>query len=228
MSFLPGHFPGGAAAAAGSLTTLTFVASSTANNTVGGTSDALVAPADIVAGDLLIFMDRSNSDNSPNAPSGFTNINQLGASFQWTAVSYKLAVGTEASTQILGLFEYYAHPQIMLVFRGNVPIKTITVADVESERTNNNPSSKTVNASGGAPPLIVFGCYGSTQIVNPRTMSPAKDGEVENQPEGGSTTAFANIAIAWKIYNTSPADVSVDMDDESNENTLQTFYIECA
>ena len=50
-------------------------------------------------------------------------------------------------------------------------------------------------------------------------MSPAKDGEVAN-----GTTPY----LAYKVYNSSPANVSVDMDDEGDGNTLQSCYIEVA
>ena len=56
-------------------------------------------------------------------------------------------------------------------------------------------------------------------------MSPAKDGEIQSD-EGG--IEFFDNWLAYKIYNSSPADASVDMDDESSENYLSSFFIECS
>ncbi|HYM98203.1 MAG TPA: hypothetical protein VET25_00545 [Aestuariivirgaceae bacterium] len=100
--------------------------------------------------------------------------------------------------------------------------------DVGSEVSETgNPAAQTVTASGGVAPLVVLGAYGARGFIDPRTFtvggSPAKDGEVHNEPGG-----FSNIVFAWKIYNASPADVVVDMDDEIEANYLQSFYIEMA
>ena len=109
--------------------------------------------------------------------------------------------------------------KILLVFRPDAPITTAAHADPDQFTGNGIPAAQTVTASGGTPPLIVFGAYSSSGTINPRTMSPAKNGEVAN-----GTTRY----IAWKIYNSSPANVSVDMDDEGDGNTLQSCYIEVA
>jgi hypothetical protein len=116
--------------------------------------------------------------------------------------------------------------KVLLVFRPNVPATAYTPQDAAGEVNDGNPSAQTVNASGGLAPLVVFGAYserGSGGGVNPRTFtvggSAAKDGEV-------NSTSFCYLA--WKIYNSSPADVVVDMDDEGAGNGLQSFYIEAA
>ena len=66
-----------------------------------------------------------------------------------------------------------------------------------------------------------YGCANGT--VNPRTFtvggSAAKDGET--QATGGS----ADNWLAYKIYNSSPADVVIDQDDEGDNNALVSCYI---
>jgi hypothetical protein len=114
--------------------------------------------------------------------------------------------------------------KVLVVFRGNVPIAVATPNTWGHEITANNPVAQSVTASGGTPPLVVFGGYRSNSAaVDPRTFtvggSPAKDGEV---------ASTSNLSyLAWKIYNSSPADVSVDMDDEGGTNMLQSGYIAC-
>jgi len=93
-----------------------------------------------------------------------------------------------------------------------------------SEFTSGNPAAQTVNASGGAPPLIVLGCYvAAINAVNPRTFNPAKDGEIQATAVDGPE----DLWLAYKIYNSSPADVAIDMDDEGLFNALVSCYIQC-
>ena len=107
--------------------------------------------------------------------------------------------------------------KVLLVFRGNKAASSLNVASVNSEATAGNPTSQTVTSSGGTPPLVVLGGYGADTTLTPRTFSPAKDGEVNS-----SIYAY----LAWKIYNSSPANVSIDMDDNGGANILQSCYIE--
>jgi hypothetical protein len=117
---------------------------------------------------------------------------------------------------------------VMLVFRGNTPANSITVLDVGSEITTGNPAAQTVTAASGVPPFVVIGAYGCgpSGLVNPRTFtvggSPAKDGELNAFADGAYTDTDA--WLAWKIYNASPADVVVDMDDESTNALISAYF----
>jgi len=72
--------------------------------------------------------------------------------------------------------------------------------------------------------LIVLGCYvAAINAVNPRTFNPAKDGEIQATAVDGPE----DLWLAYKIYNSSPADVSIDMDDEGLFNALVSCYIQC-
>ena len=88
------------------------------------------------------------------------------------------------------------------------------------ETTDGNPSAQVVGASSGTPPLIVIGAYGTTGTVDPRTFSTTKDGEI--------TADSFNAYLAYKIYNSSPQDSSIDMDDEGDANILQSCYLACS
>lgn len=55
--------------------------------------------------------------------------------------------------------------KILLVFRPDVLVTTIAVADVAGEITNGNPTGQTVNASGGVVPLVVLAACGSSGTV---------------------------------------------------------------
>jgi hypothetical protein len=218
MSFLPGWFPGGAAAS-NRLTTIVKQAHSTevADNTI-------TAPADIIAGDLLILMDATaGSYGAPTlvTPSGWTNIVNITTGKGRMAVHRKIADGSEASSNIVTMGGAYdvLFNKILVVYRGNIPATSQTTSTPNTQATTGDPGAQTVSASGGVAPLVVIGCYASDGTVDPRTFtqggSPAKDGEAN-----GNTSGYQ----AWKIFNTAPADIVVDMQDEGT-NFLASFYV---
>lgn len=198
------------------LTTITQQSSATS------TATTITAPAGINAGDLLVLLDYViDIFSTPTSvvPSGFTSISDVTSGKTRCILSYKKADGTEGSTSLTGMSSGSGTLYKTLVtFRGDVAATTITSNDPGGQATTGNPTAQTVTASGGSPPLVVIGGYASSNNVSPRTMSPAKDGEVGNG---------TNVYIAWKIYNSSPADVSVDMDDEGSAvHCLTSCYIE--
>ena len=223
MSFLPGMFPVIAAAAAvAPLTTLSQVLSATSS------ASTITAPAGIQAGDLILFMDHGENlaPGAPAAvaPNDFTAItDSITDPFGRTTLYYKIANGTEGSSSLTGMSGTDYQQKLICVFRGDVPIKAVTIQNLQSTVTDNNPSSIAITSGSGAVPMIVVGCYFvyNTGAVNPRTFSPAKDGEVANSDD---------MYIAWKFYDVgeTPANVTIDMDDEGFENILIGLYIECS
>ena len=188
------------------------------------TSTTITGPSSIQTGDLILLLDRSYGAAAPSTvvPSGFTSIVNTAGSNLRQIVSRKIADGSEASATITGMAAGFFGDvaKELYVFRGDAAISSVTASTPNNQATTGNPSSQSVTASGGTPPLIVFGAYGvGTGTVDPRTFSPAKDGEIN-----GAATSY----LAYKIYNSSPADVSIDMDDEGDENCLQSFYLECS
>lgn len=207
--------------AAAPLTTVSFLASSTSVD-----SETITLPASIAAGDLIIVLDAISNDSSPTlvTPSGFTNVTNATSSYMRFASCYKIADGSEASTSVTGLLPDPpgGGAKIAAVFRGDVAISSFTPASINQPSIDNaNPTAQSVTASGGTPPLIVFGFYVNDygSGVNPRTFSPTKDGEIN---ESGAT--YCDLWLAYKIYNSSPANVTVDMDDEGYGNGIQSYY----
>lgn len=219
-NFLPGMFPAGAASGAAGLSSIS-VADSTVDQTLSST---VTAPSDIIAGDLIVLWNLS--ENTAGAvssviPSGFTEIATSSQSQQRCTSSYKLADGSEASASLTVMDGDSRRYKAIYVFRGDVPATSVTLSSsVGSQSTSGNPSSQSVIASGGTPPLVVLGFYGAFSTIDPRTFSPSSDGEI------GSSDS--RMFIDYKIYNESPADVTIDMDDEGASNHLHSCYIEMA
>lgn len=201
------------------LTSISVFGSSTSS------SSSITLPANIEAGDIIVLLDRSYGFGVPTTviPSGFISISNIANAISARQiVSYKLAVGTEGSSSINGMSGSVDVKKAVYVFRGDIEITSVNISTPNGELTSGNPSSQNVAASGGTAPLVVlagYGCRASSGSVNPRTFSPAKDGEI---------SPATNLYLAYKIYNSSPSDVSIDMDDEGDENSMQSFYIEAA
>lgn len=186
-------------------------------------ASALTCPS-VLAGDLLVFLERafvSGSTPTTAVPSGFAAISNVSGSNTRVILSYKIADGSESGSAIEGMSVPVSGAlwRAMLTFRGDNPITAVIVADPDGVATTGNPSAQVVTSGSGAPPLVVFGGYVTSGTVNPRTFTPAKDGEV--------MAAGDSLWLAYKIYNSAPSNVSVDMDDEGN-NFLVSCYIECA
>lgn len=209
---------------AASLSTITQVLSSTSS------ASTIAFPVGIVAGDLIVMLDRAGSASFDSVvpasvtPTGFTQIDTRtvvsGAAFRAfrQTLWYKKAVGTETGN-LTGM-NANINLKAMLVFRGNIAATTITVGSATGVGgIDTDPGDASVTASGGTPPLVVIGAYGSTGAISPTTFSTTKDGEVNP-----STLLY----LAWKIYNSSPANTTVGMDDEGNANTLNGCYIQMA
>lgn len=205
--------------------TVSSISQNASANVAGG---SLTAPADINAGDLLVFFDTGvNIGAAPDAsavPSGFTEIltDSLGGSDDARmTLSYKIADGTEGSSSLTGMTHDF-EVKLLYTYRGDIAISSVNIVDTDSEITDGNPTSQTIASGSGSAPLVVVAGYTSSGVVNPRTFSPAKDGEI-----GENDTAIEG-SLAYKIYNSSPANVSIDMDDEGVSNGLCGCYIECS
>lgn len=196
------------------LTSVSFHASAVASG-----NTALTVPATVQAGDILCFKDASQSDFGAGVvPSGFTVLAQAGSGPQGRIIlSFKIAIGTEASTTLVGGTVSSVSRRELLVFRGNAVANAVTAHSPAGEVNSGNVSAQVITAASGVVPLIVLAGYHSNGTVDPRSFSPAKDAEVN---------ANTNSYFAYKIYNSSPADVTVDMDDEGLVNQLASGYLQ--
>lgn len=186
----------------------------------------LTLPATIEEGDLLLFTGQgvgSAADVTFTPYSGWTTIAETGNStFSLAAAAYKIADGTEGGATFgnpFGNTSSSSEQRFLMVnvFRANVPITSVTSQDEAQEITYGNPAAQTVNASGGATPLLVWCLY---QSDVGKSFVPTQDGSVTH-----SQTSY--YQVRWKFYSSSPADVTVDVGDTAaNINVLMSGYLE--
>lgn len=204
------------------LSSLSFVTSAVVNNAISA-SDSITAPTGIQAGDLIVFWDLRFETGTANAPSGFTIAVSSSVTGMRSAISYKIAAGTESGTTITGMTGASQSYQVILaVFRGNIPIGSVAVGSTHQEETANAPANQVCAASGGTAPLAVIATYSNAPptAIATRGFSPAEDGEIAT----GSTHGF----LKYKLYNSSPADTTLTQTDNGTFNTLQSCYLACA
>lgn len=222
------------------------VATITQQSSATSTTSSITIPSGTNGKDILIMgvrmqgADGSNADPVASTPSGWTLIKSVTLSTGTTptvdsssAVYWKYAAGTfgsgssDASASVTPWATYTPGGIAMYTFRCDISPTTVTSFSVNGVDQQTNPASQTVAGSSNSAPMIIIGWYGvngdGTVTVDPRTFtvsgSAAKDGEINPR---------TNMYMAYKVYNSSPADVAIDMDDEGNHNTLISFGLSVA
>lgn len=206
----------------GSVSSITFHASATADATT------ITIPATVQDGDFAVLFDFAGGSSAPSdvTPSGWTSNANLaglisgGFSFR-SRISYRILTAALAGTSVTGMVSGGATAaKVMLVFRPNVAASTLTLGDPATGATSGNPASQTLTSGSGAAPLVALGfaaSYNNSPTFS--TASPAFGGEVAS----GTVTR-----AGYKIYNSSPSNHTVDMNDLGTNNVLSTLYLEVA
>jgi hypothetical protein len=189
-------------------------------DSAGSSSSATITiPATAQGGDVAILFDINNTGGAGAdvVPTGWTGIiGDFDGVVTWRLrISYKILAPGDEGDSITGLSSANSD-KIMFVFRGGTSITAVSAEDWVSDITSDNPASQTVNASGQTVPLIVFGMSG-VSINDPAfsTESPAFD----------DTVTQGDLLAGYKIYNSSPADHTIDMNDVS-VNLLASGFLE--
>lgn len=219
---LPGLImPPGFFAAEVELTSLSLVGSNTSTN-----SGSVTAPSGIADGDLLILCDFAA--DSARTPSGFTTaINTIAGGVARQIVSYKVANGTESGQSLSGMVNN-TFAKVICAFRASKPLNSAAHGGTTSSTSvGTDPASRTINASGGTPPLLVVAAYGAFLPggdIDPRTFDPPKDGDV------GTNTSGRCLYLAWKFYGANPQNTTIDFGEPNpggeTYSILQGCYIE--
>lgn len=180
----------------------------------------------IQANDVALFIDHCGAAGPPTAvtPSGFTNlINESGqaepgargmASWKKLAGSEGSITGMDGATGGVG----QDNNKIGLVFRPSRDFTTLTASTPQTSGiTNANPSAITVNPSAETLAAVLVGIAAEYQgTATFSTASPAFDAEVN--------LSDSDLRVGYKVYNSSPASHSIDINDLGDCNWLAGFY----
>lgn len=195
---------------------ITFFASA---NSTGST---VTWPASVASGDIAVLIDHAlNIIGTPGdvAASGFTNIAAAtySDSFKRIKSYWKICTGSETGS-LSCVNGNQQNGKVLLVFRPTGgTITTVTPTDAFIESQDGDIPAQVVNASGGATPLIVIGATIGQATTAFTTASPAFDATV--------ATSSTRLIVGYKMYNSSPADHTIDMNDVGGGNGLLSFYL---
>jgi hypothetical protein len=197
--------------------TLSFVASAES------AAATITIPSSAAVGDLAVLFDYATGNPTPTdvvptnwtgvATANSTNLNRL-------RVSYKIIAGGEPGSSVTGM-DSTAEDKVMLVFRGDVPINTVTASTWNAECTAGNPADQSVTALSQDTPLIVLGMA----AINAGTaafdvQTPAFTTTVANSE--------ADILAGYRIYNASPVSHTIGKADQGADNGLASGYLICS
>ena len=108
----------------------------------------------------------------------------------------------------------------IIAYRPSRPIVAVTPSTWNKQGTMGNPSPQTVSASAGVVPIVVAALAGGlSNSFGFSTASPAFD--IDNTNDSGN----AYFHSAAKLYNSSPSDHTIDMNDQGSRNVLMSGYL---
>lgn len=217
---LPGFMSSMAMAAGGApiFSSLSFITSAT------DTAPGITIPATAAIGDLAVILNgaEAGSATAPSTvvPSGFTSArnDSLAISPAVKGIcSYKVLLSGDPGASVTGMTGSSSTRSIILIFRPNAPITSVSVVSANGSAISTDPAAQTITTAAQVSPLVIIGhAFGSAIGVTP-SGTLTTSGTVVN----GATTTHA---AAYEIQNSSPANRTWDMGDVGN-NVLQSLAL---
>lgn len=184
-------------------------------------ADPVVIPETVKVGDLMVL------SLVQTIPDGWQEVTESNP-----ALSVKIATEADIGATVFssGSAGNPYDVSLLQIFRADVPITSFTVNSVVSG-TGGDPGDQTITASAATNPAVVIAhwtCLSTDEgRVDPRTASPAMDAETHGLLNNSPGSFDRDHYLAFKIYNSSPADITIDMDDEGDFlDAYGGFYIE--
>lgn len=194
-------------------------------DSASSTGASVTIPAIAAVGDVAILVDYVVSFSAAVTkvvPSGWTELVDTAGTavgdYYRVIASYRILTSGQPGASVTGMNED-GENKLMLVFRHANGISSITPSTWNSEIGDGDLASQAANASGGTAPLIVIGAAcieGGTASFS--TASPAFDDTV--------ASSDADILMGYKLYDNSPANHTIDMNDLGNNNALVSGYLQ--
>lgn len=190
----------------------------------------IVLPSGLSETDFIVYAEHTivkEDDGDPAAavPAGFTQwMNMVGGAFSGRiVVSYKILAPSDSSTTITpamtgaSAFGYLG----AMIYRANAPITALTASTPTQEVTSGNPSPQTILTGSANLPVVAFAVISNMKgdVVAGESFSPTEDGVLDITSGDSETFLFR------KLYNSSPSNITVDMNDEGTNNALASGFI---
>lgn len=204
---------------AGSIT-FTFITSTTVSN--AGSSNTIVIPATAAVGDLAFLFDAAEDGGASTpvnvVPTGWSGTTNSLQPLRVTS-SRKILVGGDPGATITGMSGGASNLKTMLIIRPSSAIGTTHFfQDLNGQVTAATPTTQNVTA-GTAP-------YVAPVIVLAHWATATTDGAITGDTITAADATVSNGThqkVAYKLYNSAPANESIAMGDAGAHNALQSY-----
>jgi hypothetical protein len=203
-----------------SLSNLTFVSNTTS------TTAGVTIPSDFAEGDIAVLFQyaRGSGAYGGGTPTGWTlvanNRTTTGTGGTWGHISYKkMASGDPGTSATGGITGGQEQAKIMIGFRPNAPVTTVTISSLNQFAGTSDPADQTVT-DPGTKPFIYFAHYVCGQGVFARSSNATM---TEITSAAAATTEQFVRYLQYNVGDTSQ-NISVD-EDGANNNVLQSFAL---
>lgn len=187
-------------------------------------SATVTLPVGSTTGDLTIFLQgiRNEPGNlSLGLPSGYERMASIapGSNDMASQACYKVLTGGETNI-VTGSTGGTGIATFVLVYRPSRPISSVTYSTWLTTRSGGNPAAQVIAMAGQDVPIVGL-ALGAAEggSWNFTTNSPPFD----DTPTRSAGSQYSRMG--YKLYNSSPADHTVDYDDEGANNTLISGWI---
>lgn len=182
-------------------------------------SSTVTIPATAQAGDLAVYFDTNETNTTFSQPTGFTLVDS-NINLRRSLIAYKVLVSGDPGSNITGSTAGGSNDgKIVLIFRPNGTINTVTVNDLATIATISAAGSQTINVNGVAAPVIAISQYTATV------------GITAGEYDFSTLTVVLPVAgnemvTGYQIFNTSAsADITISNNTDNGSNILQSFYL---
>lgn len=203
-----------------SLSNLEFVSNATS------TATTITIPSGFAVGDIAILFQyaRGSGSYTGGTPTGWTlvanNRTTTGTGGTWGHIAYKVLASGDPGSSITGTGGGQEQAKIIIGFRPNAPITTVTISSLNTHAAATDPPTQTIT-DPGTKPFIAFAHYVCGQGVTNRT-SNATMTEVASAI-AAATEQYMRY-IRYNVGDTSQS-ITVDYDDSGDNNVLQSFAL---
>jgi hypothetical protein len=188
------------------------------NSNTNSTGSTITIPNNVQVDDYAILFDFSTT-TTDTTPTNWTSISKATTTGIRTNISYKKMVSGDLGATITGMGG--TTRKILLTFRPNAAVSSVTLSTPGSQATTAAPSNQTISMSGQNRPIIGFACYASTGSVGTRGWSGGTPVEFSNV---STSSIFVKALVYNQEFTTTPSNATISMSDNGT-NTLQTFYM---
>lgn len=196
------------------VTSMTFVANRSF------TASLITLPPGTQAGDIAILFDHSSSTTN-TVPSGWVSITGISTTGIRQNISRRIVQSGDQPDVTTWTGMGGTTRKVLLVYRPNVAITTVTATVTGSAATTNSQNPGLFTLAGEPGPMIAFACYSSSSNVATR-------GWTVGTPSEYSTVSTSSCYVKALITNSgTPATTQVSMTSGFN-NALQAFRLKFA